>query len=381
MKKTVSLLPLVILVPLIGACNKSNEPKEGTFTVIDAQNREVTIDRNKRSRVICLGAGALRMYSYICGNEGLVAVEEIDKTPFGVGTALRPYHLANKDFYASLPTCGKGGPQAQAPDYEAIAANRPEVIVSIYSDPALNNEISSRLNVPVIGLSQGPEAIFDATTIKSLNVLGEVFGKEKRSQELVSYINSCKSDFSTLTMTEETYYAGCIGNWGKTNMTGSFKKFPVFDYAKVNAPVDSMTFINKDSEIKRGQVTVDLEKFVDMNPDKIFVDGAGFAGFLAEYKSNPETKAKYDSLKAFKNGEIYSLLPYNAYYTNLEIQIISTYYVASVAHPNSFVNFDISKKADEVTKKFLGKELYKDMCAYDTSLGGYQKINIADLAK
>ena len=297
-------------------------------------------------------------------------MEEIDKAPFGVGTALRPYHLAEKDYFASLPTCGKGGPQAQAPEYEAILANTPNVIISFFSAD-VNDEIASRTNVPVIGLTQGKEGIFDAATLKSLEAIAKVFNKTKRYDELVSYINSAKNDFSSLSNTTETYYAGCIGNWGKTNLFGSFKNFPVFDYAHATNVVDSLSDLANNK-----QMTIDPEKLTELNPDKIFVDGAGFKGFIDDYKAN---KGKYEGLSAIKNGEVYALLPYNAYYTNLEIQLISTYYVASVAHPESFKNFDIKAKANEVTKKLLGKELYDQMCEYDTSLGGYQKLDINSL--
>lgn len=389
MKKITRLLSILSILPVLTGCGQKGgksedlapkEPIEDTtqlvneeITIVDGQGREVTINKTKVNRVVCVGAGALRFYSYICGKANLVAVEEIENKPFGVGTALRPYHLVRKSTYEELPLCGKGGPQAQTPDLEAIISNNPNIIVSFFSKD-VNDELSKTLKIPVIGLTQGKEGIFDSATLNSLKVLGEVFHRTNRYNELESYINSTKEEFNKLTTdSEETYYAGCIGNWGKTNLYGSFRSFPVFNYAHVNNAVDQLSDLSP-----VGQVTIDAEKLTEINPDKIFIDGAGFEGFLTDYKTNP---SKYEGLDAFKNNEIYSLLPYNAYYTNLEIQLISTYYVASVAHQQSFANFDIKAKADEITDKFLGKGVYDEMITYSTALGGYHKLDIKELAK
>ena len=356
---------------LIGCGSNPSEEKKGedVITITDLQNRKVTIDKSKVDRVICLGAGALRMYSYVGDVSKLVAVEEIDKTPFGVGTALRPYYEANKDAFTTLPTCGKGGPAAQKPDPEAIIANEPNIIISLYSDPSVNEELSASLNVPVVALSSTGDGVFDNNSIKSFELLGQIFNKEARATELVSYINEAKKDFENLEMSTTTNYVGCVGNWGKTNLYGSYANYPVFKYAHATNVVDSLFDISK-------QVTVESEKLIELNPDHIFFDGAGYADFLSDYKEN---KSKYASLSAIENGETYILLPYNAYYTNLEIQIISTYYVASVNHPTAFKNFDIEAKANEVSKKFLGKDnLYTEYLKYSTAHGGYHKINIEE---
>ena len=371
MKTFAKFLTVMAVIPFMAGCNNQ---QGGDIEVTDLQNRTVSINTSKLDRVICLGAGALRMYSYIGDMNKVVATEDIDgKNTFGVGTALRPYYLANQEYLSTLPSCGKGGPMNQAPDYELLLANKPDIIVSLYSDPSVNDTMSQTLGVPVIALSQGNDAIFDDSTIASFNLLGKVFNRQSRADELVKYINDSKAELDKLTLTTETNYAGCIGNWGKTNLYGSYYQFPVFKYAKVTNAIDNVTW---PSGAK--QVTVDAEKLVELNPDRIFVDGAGFAGFLTDYKAN---KDKYSSLKAIQNNEVYSLLPYNAYYTNLEIQLISTYYVASLSHASDFVNFNIENKANEVTKKFLGKELYAEMLKNDTSLGGYQKLDLEELSK
>ena len=362
---------LGIIVPLLVGCGQQTPTGEGMITVKDMQNREVTIDLSNSNRIVCLGAGALRYYSYIGDMSKIVAVEEIDKTPFGVGTALRPYYHVNKDYFATLPTCGKGGPAAQSPDYEAILANNPNLIISFYSDASVNDEMASTLNVPVVALKQDKYGVFGSETLESFKLLGKVLNKENRANELINYVKAAENELSKLTINNTTCYAGCIGNWGKTDLFGSYNDFPVFKYARVKNVLEGLSDLAHDK-----QVTIDAEKLVQLNPEKIFLDGSGLAGFLGDYKQN---KAKYTALDAIKNGETYILLPYNAYYTNLEIQMMSTYYVASVIHQSNFESFNIATKCNEILTAFLGKGNYDEMKEYSTSYGGYQKVNIENL--
>lgn len=383
MKKN-RLLVLALLPLLVGCNNSSGTSSSSTekeeVTIVDGQGRTVTYNKNKVSKVICIGAGALRYYSYIGDVSNIIAVEEIDSaTSFGVGQALRPYYMAGYDHFKTLSTIGKGGPMAQVADAEKLAAANPDIIVSFLGGDA-NNELQNTIKKPVIGLKQGGDGIFDPVTLNSFKVLGDVFNKKERYEELSTYINSCKLDFSGLVETVETYYCGGIGNWGTTSMYGSMLGFPVFKYAKVKSAIDDMEFKDKDGNpvAKGKQVTLDMEKLTKANPDHIFMDTAGLNGFIDDYNKEGN-KAKYDALKAFQNGETYQLMPYNAYYSNLEVQLMSTYYVASIAHPSFHVELD--NKMNEITKKFLGKEMYNDIKAHPYGNGGYQKVDLKTAGK
>ncbi len=354
------------------------ESKDGlSLQIIDMQNRSFTISKAKRERVICIGAGALRYYSYVGDVTKLVGVEEIDSsTTFGVGQTVRPYYMANYETFSTLTVIGKGGPGSQKAETEKLAALEPDLIVSFLPADA-NSELAATIQTPVIGLSQGSDGVFDSTTQKSLLMLGKIFDRETRANELINYVNTCKNEFVNLRMSTETYYVGGIGNWGNTSLYGSFKKFPVFKYAKVKSAIDDTDFFDKDGKIiPAGQVTVDMDKLQGVNPDKIFLDTGGLNGFKADY-AIAENKIKYDGLKAFENNEIYLLMPYNAYYSNLEIQLMSTYYVASVAH--SEFTLDLEAKMNEITNKFLGKNLYNEIKSHTLGLGGYQKVDIRTL--
>ena len=379
--KTKKLLLFAIVPLLMTSCGPKSDPGKNV-SITDAQGRTVTYNDKKINRIICLGAGALRYYSYVCDMKNIIAVEEIDSaTTFGVGEALRPYYIANYDTLKSKKVVTKGGPMAQTLDKintENIIKANPDLIVSFLSGD-INNKLEEMLETPVIGLKQGMDGVFSEEAINSLRVLGTVFNKTERAEELINYIDTCKDDFKDLTMTTEKYYFGGIGNWGTTSMLGTMIGFPVAKYAKVTPAITKAK--NADGEtITRGQGNTDIESLIAANPDKVFLDTAGINGFISDYKAD-DNASKYDSLKAFEDGETYFLMPYNAYYTNLEIQLMSTYYVASIAHPNEFEHFDIAKKLNEITSRFLGKEMYNEIKTHKYGLGGYGAFDVKEIIK
>ena len=64
MKKTLLILALGALA---SSCNNavSSSSIEGQITLTDALGRNVTLVPGEAERIVCIGAGALRLYSYI----------------------------------------------------------------------------------------------------------------------------------------------------------------------------------------------------------------------------------------------------------------------------------------------------------------------------
>ena len=110
MKRIVSLLLCLAMLATFCACGKHDEvpPAEPTatetITVTDMIGREVEIVPGSYQRVVCIGAGALRMYSYIGDVALLCGVEDIDNTtlaerPQMFDSVARPYVLAYGDVF------------------------------------------------------------------------------------------------------------------------------------------------------------------------------------------------------------------------------------------------------------------------------------------
>ena len=372
--KIKSILALALFPMLVG-CG-ATPSGDNTVTITDMQGRTVTYDKTKVNRVVCVGAGALRLYSYVGDMSKLVGSEDIDgANTFGIGNTARPYYLANKEFLSTLPSIGEGGPNAQLANTELILAANPDIVVSFLNAEA--NEALGKL-VPTIGLKQGRDGILSDEIMQSLELIANVFGRETRYNELKSYINNCKADFANLTIDENVKtYGPCIAGWGQTDFLLGANYFPVFKYAKVKNVLD--TIQDSEKQISQMGAKISMETLLAADPDRVFIDGAGYSGFASKYKSDADFRTKVNSLPAFQNGEVYKTLPYNAYYTNLEIQLMSTFYVASVAHPEAFANFDIAAKCNEVTTMFNGKAMYTELSQHPTGLGGYHKVDLNSL--
>ena len=74
MKRLVSLLLALVMVLSLASCALFGDDPDATtttaataspITVTDMIGREVTVTPGSYQRVVCIGAGALRMYSYI----------------------------------------------------------------------------------------------------------------------------------------------------------------------------------------------------------------------------------------------------------------------------------------------------------------------------
>ena len=83
----------------------------------------------------------------------------------------------------------------------------------------------------------------------------------------------------------------------------------------------------------------------------------------------------FDTCKAWNEGEVYLQMAYNAYYTNYEIALINTWFVAKTVYPELFADIDMTAKTNEICKVFFNQELADEIFAYPASFGGYQKID------
>ena len=108
-----------------------------------------------------------------------------------------------------------------------------------------------------------------------------------------------------------------------------------------------------------------------MDPEVIFIDGAGFSQVQVDYKTNP---SYYEELKAFKNENVYMQLPYNYYSTNIEIALADTYYMGTILYPERFSDVEPTKKFDEITQMLLGVNLYDEVAA--DFYGGFQQVEL-----
>lgn len=354
----------------------SEAPSE--ITVTDMIGRELTVTPGSYTRVVCIGAGALRMYSYIGDVSLLCGVEDIDnltleERPKMFDSVARPYVLAYGDVFSTLPSCGVGGPNAQAAEAEKILSCNPDIVISEYEDVEKEDALQEQLGVPVVTLKAGPNGVFDDAFSQSMTLLGQIFGEEEKAEALVSFIAAETAEIAerTASIADEdkpAVYVCGLGNWGTTNHLMTSQTYASFEVANIRNVVTDLG--------ANGVQPIEEEKFVALGADMdiIVMDAAAVKNIKPLYQEDP---TMFDSCKAWQTGEVYLEMAYNAYYTNYEIALINTWFIAKSVYPDLFADVDITAKTNEITSAFLGKELADKIFACPSSFGGYQKIDTA----
>lgn len=373
LKKKIKFILLFVFVGLsLTSCNQNEDNKITDLTVTDSIGRSVGVKTGSYERVVCIGAGALRLYSYIGDVNKLAGVEDIDnlslsQRPKMFDSAARPYFIANLEAFKKLPTCGVGGPNNQAADSEKILNCNPDIIISEYEDTEEANKLSDDLNVPVVVVSCGSNGVFDAKLKASLETLGKVFNKNARAKTINDFIASEKSSIENRVKdinkeSQKKVYICGLGNWGTTDHLMTAQNYAPFNVAKINNIVRDLA--------ADGIQKIEKEKFEALAPnmDIMIMDFAAIKNIKGKYNEDP---TMFDNCKAWNDGEVYIELAYNAYYTNVEIALCNTWFNAKVVYPALFNDIDMTAKLNEITKVFLQKELATEIISY----GNYCKIN------
>ena len=385
MKRIFSLILCAAMLLSLCACNAQNiqnaiDPTlpEGdtAITVTDMIGREVTVIPGSYQRVVCIGAGALRMYSYVGDVSLLCGVEDIDnetlsERPQMFDAVARPYVLAYGDTYATLDSCGVGGPMAQSPEVEKIMLCEPDIIISESEDVTVADDLQQKTGVPVITLGAGANGVFDDAFSGSMTLLGQVFSKEEQAAKLISFVAQQRADIEAVVATisqeaKPSVYICGLGNWGTTNHLMTAENYISFQIAGVKNAVSGLGI--------QGIGPIEEEKFVELGEqmDIIIMDAAAVKNIKPLYAEDP---AMFNTCKAWNEGQVYLQMAYNAYYTNYEIALINTWFIAKTVYPEAFADVDLTAKTNEVTEKFLGKALAEEIFACPSSFGGYQQVD------
>lgn len=373
--KNQKLLSMLFALVLIAVCVLTVQAAE-EVTVTDMIGREVTVVPGSYQRVVCIGAGALRMYSYVGDVALLSGVEDIDNTslaerPKMFDSVARPYMLAYGDSFTELPSCGVGGPNAQAAEAEKILACEPDIVISEFEDVEKEDALQEQLGIPVITLKSGPAAVFDENFFATLRLLGVIFENEEKAEALINYIEAERAEISARTADipdeeKPSVYICGLGNWGTTNHLMTSQNYISFNVANVKNVVSGL-----DSNAIQ---PIEEEKFVALGEDMdiMIMDAAAVKNIKPLYAETPDM---FDTSKAWQNGEVYLEMAYNAYYTNYETALLNTWFIAKSVYPDRFADIDMTAKTNEVTQMFFGQDLADQIAAAPASFGGYQKID------
>ncbi len=313
--------------------------------VKDMFGRDVHIKENKK--IVCLGPGALRLASYLGLQDRLVGIEKTE-LKFDLKAAYRA--TFDKKTIKALPIVGQGGP-GKLPNLETLVSLQPDIIFTSFLSKEQIDLISTKTKSVVVALSygatyggEGDKSKLVAVK-KSLKLMAKIMDKQKRAEELISFMKVQEEKLSLLKLASKKIYIGGIGYKGAQGITSTESAYPSFK------------LLSLDNEIlqgKRGHLFINKEALLAYDPQIIFLDLLGKKIVKEEIAQN---KRVFQSIDAFKNQKVFWLYPYNFYNTNIENVYINSWMISSYFGQD--VKLEDIKK--EVYTKFLGKKAYKTL--------------------
>lgn len=364
-----TLLTLLTLLSLT-ACGSAGQESDdvqtaaesdstATRVVVDSFGREVEIPGEVKT-IVCTGSGALRMICYLQCTDKLIGVEDTDKE-YETST-LRDYAHVYYETFRDLPSIGKGGGTSNTAYVEELITLQPDVILSGYTQEALE-DLQSATGIPCVSIRAQSINFIDESFYTAMRVAADVLGAQDRCEEVLSYIDACKADLTdrTADIPEEekpTCYTGAVTFSGAHGFTGTYSNFGPFMAIGARNVADEAG--------ETGYFDADPEKIVAWDPDLIFLDPGNMDLVNDEYASNP---GYYDALRAVQEGKLYSCISFNNYSTNVGYAIADAYYAGIVMFPEQFADVDIAAKTDEILEFLLGDAYYDEMVADGLSFG------------
>ncbi len=358
MKKIILMLLAFAMILSICACGKQGvqspssvqSPTQGsgeptTRVITDSTGRDVEIPTAVES-IVCVGVGALRYSCYMEAADLVVGVEDYEIK----GGMSRLYNYVNFDKFKKLPVTGTNG----EPNIEEIITVNPQVIVMSSYASVDADELQGKSGIPVV-VVPGSDTTLDDKAYETIKIMGELYGKEARAQELTAYLEGIQKDLNDRTADIQkedkpgVYVAG-VSFKGAHGFEGTEAYYGPFELINANNLANTTD--------QKGAFDIDLEKVLSWDPEIIFLDFNGMSLINEDYKNNPDY---YKSLTAVREGKVYSQISFRSFASNLETALADAYYAACIIYPKHFSDTDPVEKAGEIFTMLLGSNPYKDL--------------------
>lgn len=327
---------------------ESEDESTDTLTLTDAFGREVEIPETVET-LAAIG-GAARIITYAGCTDMLVGVTDMDKS----NVTAMPYSVVNAELFAGLASVGSGGAN-DIPYLEEIIVAAPDLIIAMPGSVDTVEDIAAKTGIPVLGIN--PTEMFDDSFYFALELIGKVVGKEEHCAEVIRYIKGCAQDLHHRTKdipdeSKPTVYAGAVSFRGAHGFEGTYANYPPFKVIGAKNVADETG--------QSGGILIDIEQVTVWDPDIIFLNPTNMHLVEEDYIKNSKF---YDSLRAVKEGNVFSQPSFNYNWTNMEIAIADTYYAGKIIFPEQFEDIDPIAKADEIFTVMLGQPFYEEMAS------------------
>ena len=317
--------------------------ESATRIITDSTGRDVEIPSRVES-IVCVGVGALRYSCYMDAADLVVGVEDYEVKE-GMS---RLYNYVNFDKFKDLPVTGTNG----EPNIEEIITAGPQVIVMSSYASADADDLQAKSGIPVV-MVPGSDTTLDDNAYETIRIMGELYGKEDRAQELTAYLKGIQKDLDdrTADIPEEdkpSVYVAGVSFKGAHGFEGTEAYYGPFELIHANNLANTTD--------QTGAFDIDLEQVLTWDPEIIFLDFNGMSLINEDYADNPDY---YQNLTAVKEGKVYSQISFRSSASNLETA--DAYYAACIMYPEQFSDIDPVEKAGEIFTALLGTNPYEDL--------------------
>ncbi len=326
-------------------------------TLTDAAGRSVTVPETV-DRVICSGAGCLRLLTYLGAQDRIVAVDSIELRNEAVDA--RPYAIANPQF-KKYPLFGEFR-GLDNPELIAALTPRPQVIFKTYANhgPA-PDQIQAKTGIPLVVLEYGNLTYGRAQLDQALRLMGRIMGKTDRAETVIAYFDALAEDLDRRTRDlpqnrRPSCYIGGIAQAGPHGFQSTEPSFAPFDLTRARNVAAGISSAGKPISY----ANVAREQIVVWDPEVIFLDASTLrldpgANALDQLRHDPA----YQALTAVHRGRVYTLFPYNCYTQNFEAIFANAYYVGKMLYPERFADVEPLTKAEEICTFFNGAPAFE----------------------
>lgn len=319
--------------------------ESATRIITDSTGRDVEIPSRVES-IVCVGVGALRYSCYMDAADLVVGVEDYEVKE-GMS---RLYNYVNFDKFKDLPVTGTNG----EPNIEEIITAGPQVIVMSSYASADADDLQAKSGIPVV-MVPGSDTTLDDNAYETIRIMGDLYGKEDRAQELTAYLKGIQKDLDdrTADIPEEdkpSVYVAGVSFKGAHGFEGTEAYYGPFELIHANNLANTTD--------QTGAFDIDLEQVLTWDPEIIFLDFNGMSLINEDYADNPDY---YQNLTAVKEGKVYSQISFRSSASNLETALADAYYAACIMYPEQFSDIDPVEKAGEIFTALLGTNPYEDL--------------------
>jgi iron complex transport system substrate-binding protein len=240
---------------------------------------------------------------------------------------------------------------------EKVITLKPDIVISSVSDlKDIENAVNQleQADIPTIYMDYHTETL--ETHTKSTLMLGYVFDKEQRAQELIDfYTEQIDKVYSRLDEIEGKPKP-------KVYIEGGYKRWTVYAADRTMGVIAAK--LGAINIAKEGTKTISPEQVLDANPDVIIISGSYWPTYEGSmrlgYYANPEESKEilkqvidrpgWDTINAVKNKDVYSI--HHGSFRHLFDFIVDQYF-AKCFYPDEFMDLDPEENFKEFHERFL----------------------------